>query len=254
MVKTLMRASLTELCDRYGSDKGYCGPRDTWGGHAYSEIYESYLNTIRDAEINILEIGIGVTGDNYKVGIATDRNVEGGASIRAFLDYFPNASIFAVDINDASHITHPRLKTFVCDQGSESDMVDLLKSIGIMFDAIIDDGSHRPDHQQVSFKVAFNWLKSGGLYFIEDLKNNGFGDKELGRSHVNTVLNTAKLFRMLRSENVWAEPNLIGEGNLFVSEIESISFYCPTRIDGKGSRRSQFNVNSEKLLVVRKAL
>ena len=37
------------------------------------------------------------------------------------------------------------------------------------FDIIIDDGSHKMNHQQISFDVLFPHLKSGGIYVIEDL-------------------------------------------------------------------------------------
>src|SRR5262249_13345342 len=40
---------------------------------------------------------------------------------------------------------------------------------GVTFDIIIDDGSHASFHQQLTLCTLFKTLKSGGLYFIEDL-------------------------------------------------------------------------------------
>ena len=37
------------------------------------------------------------------------------------------------------------------------------------FDVIIDDGSHRPMHQQISLVSLYPHLKPGGQYIIEDL-------------------------------------------------------------------------------------
>ena len=41
------------------------------------------------------------------------------------------------------------------------------------FDIIIDDGSHLPWHQLLTFEIMFEtWLKPGGLYVIEDVETS----------------------------------------------------------------------------------
>jgi hypothetical protein len=68
--------------------------------------------------------------------------------------------------------------------GSQGDSVTCQSWIidsGGNFDIIIDDGSHRNNDIKVSFDVLFPALKSGGLYFIEDLgvgRMSQYTDKE----------------------------------------------------------------------------
>lgn len=65
--------------------------------------------------------------------------------------------------------------------GSQSD-VALLNRVRDMFDVIIDDGSHSPGHQIISFMHLFiKNLNNGAVYFIEDMHCNTdpyFWDKE----------------------------------------------------------------------------
>ena len=76
-----MRQTLTELCNRFGTDKG-----TTVGGwpHAYSELYEPLFAPWRDQVVRLLEIG-----------------VFDGASLRVWETYFGAwASVFVGLDND----------------------------------------------------------------------------------------------------------------------------------------------------------
>jgi len=86
-----------------------------------------------------------------------------------------------------------------------------------VFDVIIDDGSHRPDHQQISLSFFFRKLKKGGLYFIEDLASNGFGDTASDRHSNTSVLNTRKVVRNFWKQGEFPTPNL----------IDNPEFSCP---------------------------
>ena len=161
--------SLTEISNLHGTDKGTVGPTDHWPAHNYTDIYEAYFDTHRSASVTILEIGLGVTGDRWIAAIVRGRNQNGGASLRTWYDYFPLATIYGIDVNSASHLDNERIHTFIADQGNLDDLRTFSAATeGIVFDFIIDDGSHRPEHQQVSLGFLFKYLKDGGLYFIED--------------------------------------------------------------------------------------
>lgn len=42
-----------------------------------------------------------------------------------------------------------------------------------LFDIIVDDGSHVPWHQLLTFEIMFEtWLKPGGIYIIEDVETS----------------------------------------------------------------------------------
>jgi hypothetical protein len=219
--------SLTELANLYGSDKGTVGPSARWSGHNYTDIYEAYMERDRYSAITLLEIGLGVVGDRWNARIVHGRNT-GGASLRMWYDYFPNGSIFGIDVNRCSYLDNDRIKTFVADQSSVHELGAFTEATkGIEFDIIIDDGSHRPDHQQVSLSFFFKRLKSGGLYFIEDLANNGLGDGARGRHACDKVKNTRSVLKHFRDYGKFLEPNALMDSAYLAQNIASLNFHAP---------------------------
>jgi len=141
---------------KYGSDKGE---------HGYLNHYYEFFKEHRYKNLKILEIGI------YN-----------GASLRLWKEFFPNSEVYGIDnqtktdaggafcsdltIEDLNQIG---VKTFLADQSKEEDLEEFIKFSGGGFDIIIDDGSHQQQDQQLSLGVLFPFLKSGGIYIIEDL-------------------------------------------------------------------------------------
>src|SRR5262249_6120154 len=151
---------------------------------------EAYLGPLRYSPISLLEIGLGVLGDRWNARIVQGRNT-GGASIKMWHDFFPKAKVFGIDINPCPYLDNDRLKTFVADQSSVPELEAFVNAANVgLFDVIIDDGSHLPHHQQISLSFFFRRLKSGGLYFIEDLGRNGLGDATKGKPDWSHVRNT----------------------------------------------------------------
>lgn len=140
--------TLSELAIKYGSDKE--------GHHSYCGIYERYLKELQSYSVTLLELGIG--GYHYP-----DR---GGASLKMWYDYFPNASIIGVDIHTKTGLCNDRIKTVVISQDSD-DLLTLSQP-----DIVIDDASHINPLTIRSFEILFPRLKSGGFYFIEDIESS----------------------------------------------------------------------------------
>ena len=141
------------LAAYYGTDK--------WGQHRYAQHYQRHLEKFRDRRFAMLEIGIG----GYK------REGRGGASLRAWQDFFPQAQIIGLDIEDKSFVDGGRIRSY---QGSQADP-ELLHRINREagpFLIIVDDGSHRPEHVRASFEVLFPLLLDGGIYVIEDTQTS----------------------------------------------------------------------------------
>lgn len=150
---------LTSLADKYQSDKG-----TLFFSHLFTKIYDSYLFEKRNEVKKVLEIGIGQ-----------------GGSLRMWRDYFPNAEVYGIDIDSNVMFKEDRITTFIVNQGIRAHLEGLLKTTGGDFDVIIDDGSHMIEHQQISFGYLFKYLKSGGLYIIEDLHTSfGWGGMDWG--------------------------------------------------------------------------
>jgi 23S rRNA U2552 (ribose-2'-O)-methylase RlmE/FtsJ len=121
---------------------------------------------------NILEIGIGGHADKY----------EGGLSILALKQFFPNSKIIGVDIIEKKFLESKRVKTIKLDQSNSKKLKEMAKLHG-KFDLIIDDGSHFCDHQRKTFLTLFEFLNDEDFYIVEDINNSykvaGGGSPEL---------------------------------------------------------------------------
>lgn len=155
--------ALTALANRAQSDKGSVFPVIA-SPHCYTMAYNALFQAMRDKPINILEIGLNVG--------AHDRNkIDALPSIDMWLEYFPHAKIDGIDIVETKHLTTPeRVQLATADQSSPASLAEAMKTLGNKsYDVIIDDGSHAPSHQRISFENLAPNLASGGLYIIEDL-------------------------------------------------------------------------------------
>ncbi|PKA84361.1 hypothetical protein ATE92_2549 [Ulvibacter sp. MAR_2010_11] len=253
--------SLTEIANKYATDKGTLGPSSRWNTHNYTDVYDAYLEGFRNLPINFLEIGLGVRGANWRSDIVHGAN-EGGASIKMWHEYFSNSKIFGIDINECAYLDNDRIKTYVADQGNTQDLDNFFKNSRVsQFDVIIDDGSHRPDHQQISFNYFFKKLKPGGLYFIEDLLANGHGDNKSGRMSSDKVINTRRLLKHYMNTGELVTPNALMDKEYLDEHIDFIRFHTPRvgvrYVVGRSLRHPigrvmYHKLNTEKLCVIRK--
>lgn len=142
---------LGELFNKFGCDKT--------AKHKYDKIYEPDFKQLKDQEINILEIGV------FK-----------GESTSAFLEYFPNATIYCLDIftrvapENIEVLKHPRVKWLQADSTvSNADELFKEKFGEVKFDIIIDDGLHTPAANTATFNNFYPMLKGGGAFYVEDV-------------------------------------------------------------------------------------
>lgn len=160
----------------------------TKGILSYDEIYDADFKKLRNKPINILEIG-----------------VDQGRSIAVWLDYFPNAKIYAIDIFVRKHESHieslqdNRVQYLKIDS-TDPDVYNQVAQWKTKFDIVIDDGKHTPEANALTFKNIIPFLKPNGIYYIEDifpidqvtrpeLKNLGFGIKKFLKRHFRKTNN-----------------------------------------------------------------
>ena len=136
--------TLSELFRRHGSDK------DHPAGHSYGPVYEKLLAPRRDGVFSVLEVG-----------------VLGGASLRAWRDYFPSAFVIGVDVS-APTFEEWQVSARRADATKAEDLAAALGDR--RFDLIVDDGSHWEHHQLATFELLKPRLKPGGLYVVEDVQ------------------------------------------------------------------------------------
>ena len=147
-----MTNELLDLCNtgKYDTDKYFGHP---WKTHCYvEEVYGKYLAKRKETAKNVLEIGI------YS-----------GGSVLLWRDYFPNATIYGMDIKNCRAIEgQDRIVQMVGDAYSDG-MVNRVR--GIKFDVIIDDGPHTLDSMTHYFNKYLSLLNEGGIFILEDIPN-----------------------------------------------------------------------------------
>lgn len=178
------------MCHKYGTDK--CADR-----HNFIKFYQDLFSPIKDSVTHVLEIGI-----------------LNARSHLMWQEYFTNAEIYGIDINDCSRYDSTGIKTFIADQSNRSDLSRFIDRSPGPFDIIIDDGGHHMDQQQISLGFMFKYLKPGGIYIIEDLHTStpfyynsydGFG---VDAGAENTTL---LMLEKYLSNNGWESKYLTGE-------------------------------------------
>lgn len=202
---------------------------DKWE-HNYDKVYEPVFSPLREEKINIFEIGI------YK-----------GNSLRVWTEYFPNATVYAVDLfkrrppgfedtpeMDLDIFQHDRVKYLKADSTTPDLGDKMRKEWGdVKFDIVIDDGKHTPVANAKTFLNVLPFTKSGTSYFIEDLfplhleKNSR---ETLERQWQKWMIGRAKMYTKEKYDNLlsvlskynyreWDHRDLSGYPNSYLFEI-----------------------------------
>lgn len=162
-----MQTSLspTPLClimSDAGSDKGL-------RRHNYTQLYDAIFASRRPAIKRLFELGVGTNNVTLKSHMG--KVGRPGASLRGWREYFPNASIFAADIDRDILFSEERIETFFCDQTDEGAIAALWANAQLAepFDVIIDDGLHRFFANRCFIENSLHKLRPGGMFFVEDV-------------------------------------------------------------------------------------
>ncbi len=200
---------LDALALKYGTDKSS-------NYHNYCHIYESYLKDWKDSKVALIELGVG--GYEYP-----DR---GGEGLRMWKDYFRKGKIIGVDIHPKEGIINDRTEFW---QGSQTDR-HLLKTIiernnEAEIRIVIDDASHNNKLTIESFNIIFPLLKSGDLYFVEDVhtsywQNEEYNGKEWPGEPVTSMWFFSNLTHQLNAQHFDVKHK-----NEFAGKLAFIHFY-----------------------------
>jgi cephalosporin hydroxylase len=169
--------TFTDILMKYSSvDTSFGTDKNT--SHSYGSVYNMYFSEYKEKAENILEIGF-----------------DGGYSLLAYNDYFQNAKIYGIDIKNGIRANingQERIKFFIGD-ALEKETINKSFPKNTLFNIIIEDGSHDPNHQIQHFRDFSEYVKKGGLYIIEDI--NGFYFNVIKES-IEKIANE-KSFRMI---------------------------------------------------------
>lgn len=142
--------SFAELGRKHGTDKVT--------HHGYHRFYPRFIEQYRSLPAGQAMLEIGVDQSH---------------SLNMWLEYYPNAFIYGVDISIGK--TGDRFAIFKADQGQLSEMRRIVdRDLQHPLFLIVDDGSHIPEHQVQCFDYLFGSaaLLPGGTYIVEDIETS----------------------------------------------------------------------------------
>lgn len=132
----------------------YTGGTDREIHHHYGDAYELLFGSRQDVRL-MMEIGI------------TD-----GTSMRAWREIFPNALIVGLDKEPcAGRYDTDRLEYHMGDQRSQDDCERAAG--GRTLDFVVDDACHEIDANLATFRYLWPFVKTGGLYVVEECGDFG---------------------------------------------------------------------------------
>jgi len=167
---------LEEIFDRWSIDKGQTsgGPRAAAEGRGYAGVYECLFRRYRRDLRTILEIGIGTMIPRAHSSMANCAlpGYRPGGSLRAWREYFANATIFAIDVQPDTQFDEDRIVTRLCDSTNQQSVQALMQrgEFPSQFDIIIDDASHKAADQIATLVNFLPYVKRGGFYIVEDIQ------------------------------------------------------------------------------------
>lgn len=217
--------NLTDLADRYGSDKGS-------SKHRYTELYNMLFQPLRERPLTFLEMGLQIGGP--ELGAGADRATTDVPSVRMWLEYFPAATVIGLDVSDFAWFAHDRFRFVRCDMDDRAALAAAAAAMPPL-DIAIDDASHASHHQQNAFLELFPRVRPGGLYIIEDLRWQPEAYEKPG------ITRTAELFQSYIKTGVFAhrDPDVAAGFNALRPDISGC-FVFQVRFDK--SRRDQVAV------------
>lgn len=152
ITKTTNNMSLTDIGMKYQTDKS------TY--HNFTDFYDSLFHFNKDKVKLLMEIGVA-----------------SGSSIKMWRNYFKNALIhcYDYDINCLKTVENlPNVIFNLADQNSKESLQNAIHKniLHNSIDIIIDDGGHLSSQQRNTLNVFWPYLKSGGIYIVEDIHTN----------------------------------------------------------------------------------
>lgn len=142
---------------------------DKESNHRYGEAYEQILSvnyslkTYREPDKRCQH--------RTEVKLMMEIGVADGSSLCAWREVFPNALIVGMDIHHSDKAHGERIEFRIGDQRSKQDCENA--AAGRQFDLIVEDATHQLENNLVTLLYLWPFVRSGGLYVIEEFGNIG---------------------------------------------------------------------------------
>jgi predicted O-methyltransferase YrrM len=127
--------------------------------HPYTAVYDTFLRPFQRTQ-------------NLKLG---EIGILNGSSTKMWREYFPVAKLccFDIEMNYLKNVEGMTgVETYLVDAGQSSGLRNSLLEAthdGKKFDILLEDASHRLEHQLLFLRDALEYVAPGGLLIIEDI-------------------------------------------------------------------------------------
>lgn len=149
---------LGALLDKYTSDKAT--------PHKYHHLYAHLMGARREEALNIFEVGLGSNNPAVTGSMPGRATASVGASLRAWRDFFPRASVYGADVDRGCLFDEARIRTFYVDQTQPETFM----ALGLPeLDLVIDDGLHSPHANLATLAFGMRKMRPWGAIVIEDV-------------------------------------------------------------------------------------
>ena len=130
---------------------GIASGTDKVSQHGYQRFYPHFLAEY-DGHGTIVEIGYGE-----------------GQGVEFWRKLYPSAFLYVADKDVV--VKGDGFEVVRVDQSSRDQLAGFSAFLSDKnVEVVIDDGSHIPEHQLLSFNILFDVLASGGIYIVEDIE------------------------------------------------------------------------------------
>ena len=155
--------------------------------HSYLSHYDKLFLSFKNKKIKLLEIGIST-----------------GVSIMLWNKYFTDCTIFCIDL-DITNIKYDEIfnsnNIYVIPKNFDTITENFFGDI--LFDIIVDDGSHTLEHQLKSIDIFRKKLNVGGILIVEDIQESYYNHI---KSYIKNI-NNCELLDLRHENNI--EDNML---------------------------------------------
>jgi hypothetical protein len=144
--------SLEEIVDDSRTDKNTT--------HSYLPLYQNLLISKKDTAKNVLEVGI-----------------HRGGSIKLWNDFFPNATVYGLDINNSDSVweeinNKEKIILYTSTDAYNNDIFTTnFLDKNIKCDFMLDDGPHTLESMKKFIKLYSQIMTDDGILIIEDVQS-----------------------------------------------------------------------------------
>lgn len=204
----------------------------------YFDAYDRHFQRFRGKAPTVMEVG-----------------VSHGGALQMWRQYFgPEAHIIGVDIDEKCKAMEKEgFQIFIGDQGSEEFWADVKTKIPKL-DILIDDGSHRLQHQRITFDCMYDHLKDDGVFLVEDCHSSYRRVFSGGLRRKHSFIEFAK--DLVDELNAFWSQDTALPVTQFTRTCKSVHFYDAIVVFEKKLREAPYNVYGGKdahLLTPRRA-